>query len=147
MKRIHVSLSVSDLGQSKAFYAKMFGAEPTLEREHYVQWVLDDPRVNFVVENSGVAPGLTHLGIQASNEQELEEQFVRVRSTDQKVIEQGDTQCCFAKSTKNWAADPDGNMWETFLTHERTEDFGLPFVPDVAAKPSHAPEEVSARCC
>ena len=63
MKRFHVSLSVSDLGQSKAFYSRMFGAEPTLEREHYVQWELEDPSINFVVEDNGVDPGVTHLGI------------------------------------------------------------------------------------
>ncbi|MEP5938332.1 MAG: ArsI/CadI family heavy metal resistance metalloenzyme [Erythrobacter sp.] len=140
MKRIHVSLNVSDLEQSRTFYTKMFGAEPTLERGHYVQWVLDDPGVNFVVEDSGKTQGLTHLGIQASDAEELEEQFARVRSAGQLVIEQGDTQCCFAKSTKNWISDPDGNAWETFLTHERTEDFGESFVPETEAT---EPE----RCC
>jgi uncharacterized glyoxalase superfamily protein PhnB len=105
----------------------MFGNRPTLEHEHYVQWVLDDPAINFVIEDGSEQHGLTHLGIQAQDTAELEEQFERVGKTGAKVIDQGETQCCYARSTKNWAIDPDGIPWETFLTHERTAEFGVPF--------------------
>lgn len=131
MKRLHVSLAVSDLDKSRHFYSSMFGSEPTLEHEHYVQWVLDDPAINFVIEDGSEKRGLTHLGIQAQDAGELEEQFTRVAQTGAKVIEQGETQCCYARSTKNWAIDPDGIPFETFLTHERTADFGTPFFENV----------------
>ena len=135
MKRLHVSLAVSDLAKSRHFYSSMFGSEPTLEHEHYVQWVLDDPGINFVIEDGSEQRGLTHLGIQAQDAEELEQQFGRVAQTGAEVIDQGETQCCYARSTKNWAIDPDGIPWETFLTHERTADFGTHFfgTPEEAA--------------
>ena len=150
MKRLHVSLSVSKLEQSRGFYAAMFGSEPTMERDHYVQWELDDPAVNFVIEDANAARGLTHLGIQASDQGELEEQFARVTNTGGKVLDEGETQCCYAKSTKNWVLDPDGVPWETFLTHERTEDFGAPSIAGVTEvepepEPDAKTEEVKRR--
>ena len=149
MKRLHVSLSVSDLESSRGFYAAMFGSEPTMERDHYVQWVLDDPAVNFVIEDSNADRGLTHLGIQANDESELAEQFERVAQTGSKVLDEGDTQCCYAKSTKNWVVDPDGIPWETFLTHERTEDFGTPNVAGLAEAKEEAtrPRAAACSCC
>lgn len=134
MKRLHVSLSVSDLARSKAFYSHMLGSEPTLEKDHYAQWMLDDPAVNFVIEGNVGTTGLSHLGVQAHDAEELEAQFSRVRTTGQDVFEEGDTQCCYAKSTKNWVSDPDGVVWETFQTHSRTADFGAPSLrPNEAA--------------
>ncbi|WP_394728990.1 VOC family protein [Altererythrobacter sp. GH1-8] len=152
MKRLHVSLAVSDLEQARGFYSVLFGNAPTMERDHYVQWVLDDPAINFVIEDSNPKAGLTHLGLQVSDDMELEEQFARVRSTGARVIEQGDTQCCYAKSTKNWVFDPDGIAWETFLTHSRTEDFGQPFAALSGAQEREpadpvANERTSQTCC
>ncbi len=151
MKRLHVSLSVSDLSRSRGFYAAMFGAEPTLERDGYVQWMLDDPAVNFVIEDSNAETGLTHLGVQASDEAELAAQFDRVEQTGNPVFDEGDTQCCYARSTKNWVTDPDGIAWETFLTHERTEDFGDSSLASLnkakaAANPTRA-KSAGCSCC
>ena len=153
MKRLHVSLAVADLETTRAFYSSLFGSEPTLERDHYVQWVLDDPAVNFVIEDEGTKAGLTHLGIQANDEAELEEQFAKVHATGSQVFDQGDTQCCYAKSTKNWVVDPDGIPWETFLTHSGTDDFGEPFVAS-AVKAEQTSDQAGvaepangARCC
>ncbi len=46
MKRLHVHVAVDDLEKSKAFYATMFGAEPTVLKDDDAKWMLDDPRVN-----------------------------------------------------------------------------------------------------
>lgn len=129
--RLHVSLTVSDLDASRAFYSALFGHAPTMEREGYVQWLLDDPKVNFVVETQCGAPGLSHLGVQAEDAEELEAQFSRVAATGEAVLDEGTTTCCFARSTKNWTRDPDGVRWESFLTHERTGDYGRASVPDL----------------
>jgi len=149
MKRLHVSLAVSDLAKSRHFYAAMFGGEPTLEHEHYVQWVLDDPAVNFVIEDGNAEPGLTHLGIQAQDQDEFEQQVARANETGADSIDQGDAHCCYARSTKNWTVDPDGIPWETFLTHERTSDFGMPFVGTVneADDKPQMPATAHCGCC
>ena len=147
MKRLHVSLAVSDLTESTRFYSAMFGSQPTMEREGYAQWELEDPSVNFVIESSATKRGLTHMGVQASDEAELAEQYARVAATEHEVLDQGETQCCYAKSTKNWVSDPDGLPWETFLTHSRTDEFGEPFVPEAASEPTREQSRERARCC
>ncbi|WP_334164908.1 VOC family protein, partial [Phenylobacterium sp.] len=47
MKRLHLHVSVPDLAQSIAFYETLFGAKPTVVKDDYAKWLLDDPRVNF----------------------------------------------------------------------------------------------------
>ncbi len=38
--------------------------------------------------------------------------------------EQGQTQCCYARSEKSWIDDPAGISWETFLTTGESTDYG-----------------------
>jgi len=44
MKRFYVHVAVNDLEGSKAFYSRLFGAEPTVLRHDYAKWMIDDPR-------------------------------------------------------------------------------------------------------
>src|ERR1700719_1314786 len=44
MKRLHVHVSVDDLAQSTRFYSTLFAAEPTVVKDDYVKWMLEDPR-------------------------------------------------------------------------------------------------------
>ena len=129
MKRFHVHISVDDLAQSIRFYSTLFAAEPTVVKDDYAKWMLDDPRVNFAIstvgnhtgrlETDGLArrTGISHLGIQAENETELAEVYDRLSHAEQPVIEEKNTVCCYARSDKQWIADPAGVAWETFLTH------------------------------
>src|SRR5260370_1207926 len=71
MKRLHVHVSVDDLAQWTRFYSTLFAAEPTVVKDDYVKWMLDDPRVNFAISTrAGRAAGISHLGIQAEDEDE-----------------------------------------------------------------------------
>ena len=79
MKRLHVHVSVDDLDQSRRFYSTLFAAEPTVVKDDYVKWMLDDPRVNFAISTrAGRAAGISHLGIQAEDETELAEVYERL---------------------------------------------------------------------
>ena len=49
MKRFHVHVAVPELSESIRFYSTLFGAEPTVRKDDYAKWVLDDPRVNFAI--------------------------------------------------------------------------------------------------
>ena len=40
------------------------------------------------------------------------------------VVEETDTTCCYARSDKQWIADPQGVPWETFLTHGEATVYG-----------------------
>src|SRR5260370_226303 len=118
MKRLHVHVSVDDLAQSTRFYSTLFAAEPTVVKDDYVKWMLDDPRVNFAISTrAGRAAGISHLGIQAEDEDELAEVYDRLARAERPIVEAKATTCCYAKSDKQWIADPQGVPWETFLTY------------------------------
>jgi hypothetical protein len=136
MKRFHVHVSVDDLAQSIRFYSTLFAAEPTVIKDDYAKWMLDDPRVNFAISTgcdtgrleisdaTARRSGISHLGIQAEDEGELVEVYDRLSRAERPVIEEKGTICCYAKSDKQWIADPQGVAWETFLTHEQATVYG-----------------------
>lgn len=124
MKRLHVHVAVDDLQRSVGFYSALFAAEPSVLKPDYAKWMLDDPRVNFAISTRGRRPGLDHLGIQAENSEELQEIYARLHQAGGEVIEQGQTNCCYARSEKSWISDPAGISWETFLTTGESTDYG-----------------------
>ena len=72
MKRMHIGLKVDDIDEAIAFYSRLFDAEPTLVRDDYAKWMLDDPLVNFSVDLHGEGPaGSAHYGIQVESADEL----------------------------------------------------------------------------
>jgi predicted enzyme related to lactoylglutathione lyase len=124
MKRMHVHVAVEDLKRSIGFYSALFAAQPSLLKPDYAKWMLDDPRVNFAISTRGRQPGLDHLGIQAETGDELRESYARLREAGGPVIEQGQTNCCYATSEKSWIDDPAGISWETFHTTGDSTDYG-----------------------
>jgi len=124
MKRLHVHVAVNDIPQSIGFYSALFAAQPAVIKPDYAKWMLDDPRVNFAISTRGRQPGLDHLGIQVEDANELNEVTARLRQADGKLIEQGQTACCYAKSEKSWIDDPAGIAWETFLTTGESITYG-----------------------
>jgi catechol 2,3-dioxygenase-like lactoylglutathione lyase family enzyme len=121
---MHVHISVDDLQRSIGFYSALFAATPAVVKPDYAKWMLDDPRVNFAISTRGRAPGLDHLGIQVEDKAELHDVYARLRTAGSSVIEQGETNCCYAKSEKSWIDDPSGIAWETFLTTGESIDYG-----------------------
>ena len=125
MKRLHVHVGVNDLDQSIQFYSTLFAAEPSVVKGDYAKWMLDDPRVNFAISAGNHAQkGIEHLGIQAESTDELSEVYGRLKAADWPVLEEGATTCCYAKSEKSWIADPDGVVWEAFLTNGEATVYG-----------------------
>jgi catechol 2,3-dioxygenase-like lactoylglutathione lyase family enzyme len=125
MKRLHVHVGVNDLDQSIRFYSTLFAAEPTVIKDDYAKWMIEDPRVNFAISSGPEqAKGIRHLGIQAESIDELGEVYGRLKAADRPVLEEGRTTCCYAKSEKSWVADPDGTVWETFYTDGDATTYG-----------------------
>ncbi|WP_338242303.1 ArsI/CadI family heavy metal resistance metalloenzyme [Aurantiacibacter hainanensis] len=141
MKRMHVHMGVRDLESSIAFYSALFGAEPTVRKDDYAKWMLDDPRLNFAISHEHTALGIEHLGIEAESTEELREVYARLESAKRPVLEEGCTTCCYARSEKSWIADPDGVNWEAFYTSGEATFYGGPVE---AAQPAPVP---SAACC
>ena len=124
MKRLHVHVGVDDLTASTRFYSTLFGAPPTVERTDYAKWMLDDPRVNFAISTGHAARGIEHLGIQVETPAELAEVYDRLQAADRPVLAEGATTCCYAKSEKSWTSDPQGVVWEAFLTNGSATNYG-----------------------
>ncbi len=64
MKRLHVHVAVTNIPDSIPFYSKMFGCEPTVVKNDYAKWQLEDPKVNFAISSRGALVGHIHLGNQ-----------------------------------------------------------------------------------
>ena len=124
MKRLHVHVAVDHLQHSIGFYSALFATRPTVIKTDYAKWMLDDPRVNFAISARGRTAGLDHLGIQVEDKDELNDVYARLHKASGDVIEQGQTNCCYARSEKSWIEDPSGISWETFLTMGETTDYG-----------------------
>jgi len=124
MKRFHVHVSVSDLQQSIRFYSALFATQPTVLKDDYAKWMLDDPRVNFAISTCSAKSGVDHLGIQAEDSAELEDLGARLAQADVALTAQKNASCCYAKSDKYWTIDPQGVAWESFHTLESAPVYG-----------------------
>ena len=124
MKRFHVHVSVSDLQQSIRFYSSLFATQPTVLKDDYAKWMLDDPRVNFAISTCSAKSGVDHLGIQAEDSAELEDLGARLAQADVALTAQKNASCCYAKSDKYWTIDPQGVAWESFHTLESAPVYG-----------------------
>jgi catechol 2,3-dioxygenase-like lactoylglutathione lyase family enzyme len=124
MKRFHVHVAVPDLAESVRFYSTLFGAAPTVRKDDYAKWMLEDPRVNFAISQRGAATGINHLGFQVDSDEELEALHAKLESADRAVVAERGANCCYAKSDKYWVTDPAGIAWESFHTLGSIPMFG-----------------------
>ena len=125
MKRLHVHVHVDDLARSIRFYSTLFAAEPSVIKDDYAKWMLEDPRVNFAIsKHGGGAAGISHLGIQAEDETELAEVYDRLSRAERPIVEAKNATCCYHQSEKQWIADPQGVPWETFFTYGEATVYG-----------------------
>lgn len=141
MKRLHVHVAVHDIAQSIRFYSALFAAQPSVTKDDYAKWMLDDPRVNFAISKRGAKTGLDHLGIQAENEAELDAIGSQLAQADVSTLEQKGASCCYAKSDKYWTLDPQGIAWESFHTLAAVPVYG----EDVRTKAERL--GAKAACC
>ena len=144
MKRFYVHVAVNDLEGSKAFYSRLFGAEPTVLRHDYAKWMIDDPRINFAISTYGDHTGIQHLGLQADSQEELAEIRGRLADTGAEVADEPGANCCYAHSDKHWAVDPQGLAWEAFHTLGDARHYGADH--GSARAPARA-RDAQSGCC
>ena len=137
MKRIHIHVNADEesFEASVAFYSTLFATGPTKSRENYAKWMLDDPRVNFVIEVIDVAgdrPGIHHVGLQVDDSEDLGAIRDNLKAASAPLLEVGETVCCFSKSEKNWTMDPSGVRWETFRSFGDVEEYGEKTMEELA---------------
>ncbi|MGH8536357.1 MAG: ArsI/CadI family heavy metal resistance metalloenzyme [Gammaproteobacteria bacterium] len=124
-RRLHISLNVSNLFHSLQFYTNLFGVDPVKVHEGYAKFDLHDPPLNFSInENPNDTRTRGHLGIQVKSTRAVREMNGRLERSGFKLTTEDSTECCYAVQTKLWAADPDGNRWEVFVTIEPDAEEG-----------------------
>ena len=82
------------------------------------------------------------VGIQADSSEALGDVYARLHAAERPIVEEGRTTCCYAKSEKSWIADPDGVVWEAFLTSGEATVYGDS--PPLSALSADA---AAASCC
>jgi catechol 2,3-dioxygenase-like lactoylglutathione lyase family enzyme len=153
MKRFHVHLGVADLDQSIRFYSGLFGAPPTVRKNDYAKWMIDDPRVNFAISARGGNVGINHLGLQADSPDELTGVRAQFAAADQASLQdEPGANCCYAKSDKHWVTDPQGIAWEGYHTLGEVRFFDGDGVTATAESACCMPaqaatEQPKAACC
>ncbi|WP_347258869.1 ArsI/CadI family heavy metal resistance metalloenzyme [Methylocaldum sp.] len=124
MKRFHVHIAVDDLEKNIRFYSALFQTEPSVLKDDYAKWMLDDPRINFAISARGSRLGLDHLGLQVESGEELEDVNRGLSDAALPVEAQKQAACCYAQSDKYWTVDPQGIAWEAFHSLSSIPTFG-----------------------
>ncbi|MCB9896064.1 MAG: VOC family protein [Planctomycetes bacterium] len=123
--RIHISLSVSDLHSSVAFYSALFGAEPTKQRDDYANFRLDRPSLHLALvkapEHASGDSRARHFGIELFDNVNLSDWQARLEQAHMPLKIERQVTCCYAVGNKFWAKDPDGNDWEFWVRSAEAE--------------------------
>jgi len=146
MKRLHVHVAVEDLQKSLSFYSTLFDASPTVLKDDYAKWMLDDPRVNFAISARG-GKGMDHLGIQVESDGELRELAGRLKSAGETTRDEEAVTCCYAQGNKAWVNDPSGIRWETFFTFGDATSYGEDSAKPMTVELAAASCGAGAKCC
>ena len=112
----HLSLNVSNLDASVAFYEKAFGVAATKRRPGYAKFDLSEPSLNLsMVEAPRTGVNASHFGIQVASTGDVLEAKTRFEAAGLKTVTEENRACCYAVQDKVWIDDPDGNSWEVFV--------------------------------
>ena len=142
--RFHVHVRVADLDASLRFYTQLFGADPSVRKPDYAKWMLDDPRLNFAISiGKAGGTGIAHLGLQADTPEALAAIGARLEAADAVALAETGTTCCYARSDKFWAQDPQGVRWEAFHSHGEATSYHAP-ASDASAATCCGPEAGAA---
>lgn len=122
----HLSVNVSDLERSVAFYRTLFGCAPAKCRVDYAKFELSDPPLVFSLEPQ--APQgqglLNHAGFRLKDREALEGARQRLARAGIDAQQEEGVECCYSRQTKFWTKDPDGCLWEVYFLEEDLEHRG-----------------------
>jgi catechol 2,3-dioxygenase-like lactoylglutathione lyase family enzyme len=113
----HLSLSVSDVARSTAFYQSLFCAAPVKQVADYAKFEIDDPTLVLSLIPGPVIPGgtLNHVGLRMSDRDALIAVQYRLEAAGYATQRENDVACCYSRQTKFWVTDPDRTLWEIYV--------------------------------
>lgn len=129
--QFHLSLNVSDIDASVAFYEKVFGP-PVKHRPDYAKFEVADPPLVLSLEPTPPAGSgaLNHVGLRLSDTETLVEMQRRLEMAGLKSEREVGVECCYAKQTKFWLHSPDGVLWEFYVLQGDIAHRGAGQVPE-----------------
>lgn len=142
--RIHISLPVSNLSASIAFYTGLFG-QPVRLRADYAKFAPEGIPINLsLLHQEGVVrpAGPQHFGVQVASPEAVSEAHQRLKNSGYATREETGVVCCYARQDKIWVDDPDGNHWEVFVVTEADL-----WVRDERADQACCPTTTPEACC
>jgi catechol 2,3-dioxygenase-like lactoylglutathione lyase family enzyme len=114
--KAHVSLNVSAIDESVAFYEKAFGVKASKRRPGYAKFDLSAPSLNLTMtEAPRTGINASHFGIQVASTEDVLEAKKKFEAAGLRTLSEENTACCYAIQDKVWVEDPDGNAWEVFV--------------------------------
>jgi len=114
--KAHVSLNISNIDASVAFYEKAFGVAATKRRPGYAKFDLETPALNLTMQEAPrTGVNASHFGIQVASTEDVGSAWSRFKAAGLKTFTEQNTTCCYALQDKVWIEDPDGNHWEVFV--------------------------------
>ena len=112
----HVSLNVTNVDASVAFYEKAFGVTATKRRPGYAKFDLESPSLNLTMQEAPrTGVNASHFGVQVASTEDVAQAWTRFKEAGLKTLTEDNTECCYAMQDKVWIEDPDGNAWEVFF--------------------------------
>ena len=139
--KAHVSLNVTNVDASVAFYEKAFGVTVTKRRPGYAKFDLQSPALNLsMVQAPRTGVNASHFGIQVASTDDVLEAKSRFEAAGLRTITEEQTSCCYAVQDKVWVEDPDGNSWEVFVVLADAAVMG-------SGLPASATKSERAACC
>jgi catechol 2,3-dioxygenase-like lactoylglutathione lyase family enzyme len=112
----HVSLNVSNIDASVAFYESVFGTAATKRRPGYAKFDLAAPLLNLTMQEAPrTGVNASHFGVQVASSEDVASAWTRFKEAGLKTLTEDNTECCYALQDKVWVEDPDGNSWEIFV--------------------------------
>jgi catechol 2,3-dioxygenase-like lactoylglutathione lyase family enzyme len=112
----HISLNVSNIEASVAFYERAFGVAATKRRPGYAKFDLAAPSLNLTMQEAPrTGVNASHFGIQVESSEDVAQAWTRFKQAGLQTRTEDNTECCYALQDKVWIEDPDGNAWEVFV--------------------------------
>jgi catechol 2,3-dioxygenase-like lactoylglutathione lyase family enzyme len=147
----HVSLNVSNVDASVAFYETVFQVKATKRRPGYAKFDLAEPNLNLTMQEAPrTGVNASHFGMQVASSEDVAAAWSRFKGAGLKTLTEENTECCYALQDKVWVEDPDGNSWEVFVVKDEATVMGKEVpragccVPEVSRQADTSPAE---GCC
>lgn len=156
MAKFHTALNVRNLAASVDFYRLLFGCEAAKRRPDYAKFELSEPPLVLSLipgrpsAGSGAVGGgagvgnVNHFGLRVTTAETLVEIQRRLELGGIRTQREDGVECCYARQTKFWVADPDKVLWEIYILHEDTDEHGTAEVPHPDQLLDHSPTATPA---